>query len=220
MLSAAIFDMDGLLIDSEPFWREVEIQVFNKVGVPLDEQMCLQTMGMRVDQLVRHWFERYPWQGVSEADVARQVIEGVAALIECRAEPLPGAHAAVMTCAEHGLRLGLASSSPARLIHAVLKRLELHDAFQVIHSADDEEHGKPHPAVYLTAAKKLGVLPPQCVAFEDSFHGALSAKAARMKVVAVPAQAEWDAPRFGFVDLKLRSLAELNFATLERLSAA
>jgi sugar-phosphatase len=106
-------------------------------------------------------------------------------------------------CARAGLQLAVASSSPPRLIEASLARLGLRDHFTEIVSAESEPYGKPHPAVFLTTAARLGVAPTECLVFEDSLNGLVAAKAARMICVAVPERVD---PRFAFADLVLPSL--------------
>ena len=200
-LTAVVFDMDGVLVDSEPLWQEAEIEVFADVGVSLTRDLCRQTMGLRIDEAVAHWFARHPWEGMPQEAVSDRVVARVVELIGERAEPLPGVRAAVAEVRRRGLRCALASSSPRVLIDAVLDRLELGAAFEVVHSAEDEQHGKPHPAIYLTTADRLGVEPTACLAVEDSVNGVISAKAARMTCVAVPEPAARHDPRFGVADV-------------------
>jgi sugar-phosphatase len=186
VFEAAIFDMDGVLIDSEPIWREVEVEVFGALGVPLTERMCLQTMGLRVNEMVDFWYERYPWSGADRADVAVDVMNGVMATIRRKGAALEGVDHAVTFLRGRGLRLAIASSSYHVVIETVLDVLGLGHAFDVVHSAEDEPHGKPHPGVYLTTADKLGVAPGACVALEDSPNGVRSAKGAGMACIAIP----------------------------------
>jgi sugar-phosphatase len=107
---------------------------------------------------------------------------------------------------EQNLKLALASSSFLRIINAVIKRLKLGKYFSIVHSAEFEEYGKPHPAIYINSAKQLGVAPTQCLAFEDSFNGLVAARAARMKAVAVPEQEHYHLPKFEIAHLKLNTL--------------
>lgn len=207
---AAIFDMDGLLIDSEPLWRRAEVQAFRAVGLDLTEDDCRVTTGMRIDDVVGHWFERRPWPGKPVSAVAADVLERVCELIRRQGSALPGVAEALATVRGAGLRVALATSSPQSVIDAVLRRLGLQDAFEIVASAADEERGKPDPAVYLSTARRLGVEPARCIAFEDSVAGVASARAAGMKVVAVPAPESFDLPAFDLADLKLPSLAELS----------
>jgi len=206
VIEAAIFDMDGLLVNSEPWWRRAEIDVFGSVGVRLSEEMCLETLGMRSDQTVAHWYRRFPWNGRSPAEVERELLEVGHERIVAEGQPMPGAYQALEACARAGLVLGLASSSALRLIDAVVDKLKMRGYFRALHSAESEPHGKPHPAVFLGAARKLGVEPARCLAFEDSLAGVRSAKAAGMVVIAVPpAQVALDAG-FDEADLTLPSL--------------
>ncbi len=106
--------------------------------------------------------------------------------------------------------MALASASYFKLINATLNKLELRDQFNVIHSAEIEPYGKPHPGIFLTTAKNLGVDPEFCLVFEDSLNGVIAAKAARMKCVCVPDPAFRNDTRFSIADIILNSLEEWN----------
>jgi mannitol-1-/sugar-/sorbitol-6-/2-deoxyglucose-6-phosphatase len=183
---AAIFDMDGLLIDSEPLWREVEIEIFGRLGVPLTVDLCLETKGMVVDEVTRHWHGRYRWEGPDPDDVAAEIVDAMAGVLAGGVVLKPGAVHALSSCRERGLDLAVASSSPKRLIEVVVDRLGLGSWFRVLHSAQEEAVGKPHPAVFLTTAALLGADPGRCVVFEDSPAGVRAAADAGMVCVAVP----------------------------------
>lgn len=204
--AAVIFDMDGLLIDSEPHWREAEIEIFATVGVTLTDAMCRETTGLRIDEVVAHHHAREPWGGPSVRELAARIVERMIERVRASGDALPGAIEAVEACAARGLPLALASSSPRRLIDATLAHLGLEGRFGVIESAEDDRYGKPHPAVYLRTAEGLGVGPVRCLVFEDSLNGVIAAKAARMRCVAVPDAPD---PRFAIADLVLGSLTEL-----------
>ena len=180
-----VFDMDGVLVDSEPLWHEAECAVLAPLGVPLTPALCLQTTGVRVDGVVRHWRERYPW-GVSPSDdeVVLAIVQGVVERVRARAQPMPGAMGALDVV--RGVPCGLASSSPEAIIAAVLARLGVRDRFGVVQSAEHLPRGKPDPLVYLLACEALGVDPRHTVAIEDSSSGLRAAHAAGMIVVAVP----------------------------------
>jgi len=214
MVAAVIFDMDGVLIDSEPLWREAERAVFAELGLVLSDADCQQTMGLRTDELVAYWYLRHPWQGRSQATVAGAINSRVARLIAERGTPLPGAAAAVRSARDAGLPAGLASSSSLELISIVICTLGLDGCFSVLCSAEDEERGKPDPAVYLTTARRLGVPPSGCVAVEDSVRGVQAAVAAGMRVVAVPAPGHFNDPAFDVAHLTLRSLEEFSIDVL------
>jgi mannitol-1-/sugar-/sorbitol-6-/2-deoxyglucose-6-phosphatase len=210
MIKAVIFDMDGLLIDSEPLWQESEIEVFGRVGLRLDHTMCLETMGMRVDAVVDYWHERRPWENVSKKEIEMGIIDEVVERILLKATPKEGAASAISFVQGKGARVALASSSSYRIIRAVLDKFDLQDKFELLHSAEEEEHGKPHPAVYLTTARKLQVRPQECLAIEDSFNGVLAAKEAGMRCIAVPDSFTHTDPRFELADIRLNSLSEIN----------
>jgi len=204
-MRAAIFDMDGLLIDSEPFWRASEIEVFATVGLTLTDAQCERTTGLRIDEVVAHWHGAHPWDDPQPAVITERIVDGLIRRVREGGAKLPGVDAAIAKCRDQGLRLALASSSARRIIDATLDRLALTDTFEVIASAEDDRYGKPHPSVFLRTAELLGVAPTECLVFEDSLNGVIAAKAARMHVVAVPERQD---PRFAIADRVLSSLAD------------
>jgi HAD superfamily hydrolase (TIGR01509 family) len=209
-MRAVIFDMDGVLVDSEPLWRLAEREVFAEVGLELSDADCERTMGMRTDEVIEHWFRAAPWEGATCAEVQARLEGRMGELIAERASAMPGLEESIAMARAEGLALGLATSSSPALIEAVLARLGMVDAFAVIHSAIEEELGKPHPAVFLTTARLLGVEPEDCVAIEDSVAGVRSARAAGMRVIAVPPPHLFDEAAYDVADFKLRSLEELD----------
>jgi sugar-phosphatase len=207
---AAIFDMDGLLIDSEPLWQEAEIKVFRSIGVPLTRELCRETVGVRLDAVVRHWYDRFPWRGEPAEVVEARVLEEVSRLIIERGEPMPGARQAIDTLRAENYALAVASSSPLQLIRAALETFGLIGEFAVLHSAETEAEGKPHPAVYVSTMSRLGVDPRYCIAFEDTVIGVRAAKSAGARVIAVPDPADIGDPAFGDADVVLSSLTEFS----------
>lgn len=217
MIQAVIFDMDGLLIDSEPIWKEAEVLVFTKVGVPLTLDMTVQTMGLRSDEAVEYWFRKYPWVSPSQQEVCKELDATVMRLIEEKVQAMDGVNEAIEVCASAGLPIAIASSSSMVLIEAAVRKLGIKDKITLLRSAYDEPYGKPHPAVYIRAAEDLGVHPNHCLAFEDSVNGVLSAKAAKMKCIAIPEPGDREDKRFGIADLVLDSLRDFTPKTLEVL---
>lgn len=184
-IKAVIFDMDGLLIDSEPLWQDAELSVFSSVGVPLTREMTRQTMGLHVDEVVDHWYARHPWSQSTKKVIADRIVKKVIELILDRAVPLDGAKEVVERFAKQNTPIAIASSSQTEIINAVLEKIPVRKYVKVIHSAEEETYGKPHPATYLSTAKKLGIEPQYCLAIEDSQNGILSAKRAGMTVYGV-----------------------------------
>ena len=219
-MGAVVFDLDGLLIDSEPFWRRAEIEVFGRVGLELTELDVRQTMGLRIDDAVGHWWDRAPWEGMTPVEVERAVTARVAELIENEGVPMPGAMDLIALCRQRSIPMAVCSGSYAVVIEAAMDKLGITSSMSAWHSAEWEPLGKPHPGSYLTTADKLGVDPTACLAFEDSFHGAISAKAARMRVVAVPEPAALASPRWGFCDLVLGSLEAFDASALDGLEGS
>ena len=212
MIEAVIFDMDGLLIDSEPFWRKAEIEVFKSVGIDLDDDMCRETMGLRLDEIVSYWYGKHPWdiKKISLDQVENSIIHLMQEHIKSEGVLMPGVEEILSFLKRLDVPLGLASSSPYSLIKAVLERFDLEDCFDVYKSAQDEDFGKPHPAVYISAAQHMNVSPVNCLAIEDSFNGLLAAKAARMKTLVVPDAHEFDSSVYSIADLKLKTLLDFN----------
>lgn len=219
MIEAVIYDMDGILIDSEPFWHEAEIKIFKKVNIELTNEMCTSTAGMRIDSVINHWYVKYPWDNYTEVEVAEMVMNEVKQLVETKGEALPGVYQSIELFKSLNLPLAIASSSHMRLIEAVVEKLSLKEHFDVIHSAENDTHGKPHPAVFLSAAEKLNVKPENCLVIEDTIFGVISGLAAKMKVVAVPEGENKSNDRFKVANLILDSLVEMNEAELTKLNS-
>ena len=208
--AAAIFDLDGLLVDSEPFWLRAELEVFDRAGIDVRPLVGRgHTLGLRVDDAVAFFRSRLGFAGPSDAEFAAQIVARVVAAIEEEGALLPGALDALDLLESAGVPLALASGSAPPVIEAVLERFSLAGRFAAVCSAVDEEHGKPHPAVFLRAARLLGVEPTRCVVLEDAVNGVVAAKAARMSVIAVPAERHRGDRRYALADLVLDSLEQL-----------
>jgi HAD superfamily hydrolase (TIGR01509 family) len=215
-IEAVVFDMDGVLIDSEPMWRAVEREVFAGVGIDLAEEDLFATMGVRIADVVERWHARHPWSEPSRGAIAEEIVEGVVRAIRDHGVLLEGAVTAVDRVRALGLRVALASSSPMSAIQAVLSLDGLAGRFDAVVSGEDEEFGKPDPAVYLSAARALQVPPDRCLAVEDSINGVRAAKAAGMICIAVPGVGADDRIA-AEADLVLRSIGELGDDTWARI---
>lgn len=206
---AIIFDMDGVLIDSEPYWRKAEIEIFSTVGLQLTDADCMKTTGFRFDEVVEYWYHRHPWQGKSTEEVFNEVIDKMEHYMLNDAPLMQGVHEAVRAAASSGAKTAVASSSALRLIKAMAHRLSADAQFDALVSAEFEPYGKPHPAVFISAAKQLGVKPENCLVVEDSLNGVIAAKAAKMHCVAIPAAHDRANPKFAIADVMLNSMFDL-----------
>jgi mannitol-1-/sugar-/sorbitol-6-/2-deoxyglucose-6-phosphatase len=218
MIDAVIFDMDGLLIDSEPYWQDAELEVLGGLGLPITREDTIKTMGLRVDEITAQWYLRQPWRGPSPEAVAEQILDVVVERVRREGFAKDGVGSVVELVRARGVKVGLATSSAERLIDAVVDRLGLGGVFQVRISAQFEKYGKPHPAVYLRTCEALGVAPIASLAFEDSLNGVLAAKSARMRCVAVPAADMREDPRFSIADRVLPSLTEMTPAIWDAIA--
>lgn len=208
---AVIWDMDGVLIDSEPYWQQAEIDVFATVGLHLDQQQVIQTQGQRLDKAVEYWFERHPWPTPPTVEeITLQILDHVMQTVAEKGVAKAGVLAVLALLRAQGVRMAIASSSHLRLIEAVVERLRIGAYFEQLYSAEFEPYGKPHPGVYITTAQKIGVAPQRCLVIEDSMRGILAAKAAEMTCVAVPDPSLEGDPRLSIADAVLPSLVEFN----------
>ena len=208
-IAATLFDMDGLLIDSEVLWHQAEVEILGALGVPIFETSTRSTKGIFIDDVVANWYALHPWRGPSITEVVDMLANRVGSLVETEGRLLPGAIRAIDLTSERG-PIALASSTPLALIHRCLEHFELSDRFVSVHSAQFEPYGKPHPGVFLTAASSLGIEPTRCLVLEDSAAGVIAARAASMSVVAVPAPEDRSDAAFQIADLVLDTLDDLS----------
>lgn len=216
-LNTVIFDMDGLLIDSEPLWKEAAEVLFLKYGKQLTTQQYQSTTGLRTREFLIHWFRYF---NLPEAELDRaeyEVVDLVVKLVQQKASPMPGVQHIFNFFIERGFKMGLASSSPPVLINLVIQMLGVEDQLQAVSSAAGLPYGKPHPEVYLNCARQLGSLPAECLCFEDSFNGMIAAKAAKMKCIIVPAVYDAKNPFWEVADLKISTLQNFNELLLNSL---
>jgi sugar-phosphatase len=220
VIRACVFDMDGVLIDTEPAWRTAEAAVFAALGIELTEAELVSSTGIPISDLVATWRRAHPPHArgsqLSDGEVAGQITDQVAAHVLAEGRPMPGVTEAVGLFERLRLRLAIASSSPRRLIDAVCERLGL-NRIQIRCSALEEASGKPAPDVYLAAARRLRADPASCLAVEDSPHGIAAAKAAGMRCLAIPDPLLAADPRYTNADLVLPSLARLDERALRLL---
>lgn len=208
--------MDGVLIDSEQLWDEVREQLAHEWGGRWHERAQADMMGMSSTEWSRYMHEVIGLAATPE-EINAEVVRRLLARYRESLPLLPGAVEAVERLAQRW-PLGLASSSNREVIDAVLEAAGIANYFRATVSSEEVEHGKPAPEVYLEAARRLQVEPSRCAAVEDSRNGILSARAAGMRVIAIPnSHYPPGEDVLAQADLVLRSLDEL---TPERLSAS
>jgi HAD superfamily hydrolase (TIGR01509 family) len=183
-VQAVVFDLDGVLIDSEELWDEVRRDVAATAGRPWPEEATRALQGMSTPEWSAYLTGVVGVPGTAE-EVAAVVIDRMAARYRTRLPLIPGAGEAVERLAGQ-FTLGLASSSPRQLIDAVLAAADLVERFAVTVSTEEVAAGKPSPAVYEEAARRLGVPVGRAVAIEDSSNGLRSAARAGLGVIALP----------------------------------
>jgi len=216
-LNTVIFDMDGLLIDSEPLWKASAAALFLTYNKQLTEAQYNSTTGLRTKEFLAHWFRVFNIPASEIAGAEKKVLALVIELVKQKGKPMPGVPYIFNFFRERNFKIGLASSSPPELINLVVEMLGIGPWLMAITSATALPYGKPHPEVYLNCALQLDALPVDCICFEDSFNGLIAAKAAKMKCVVVPALHDsknriWDA-----ADLKISTLTNFNGLLLDSL---
>jgi len=197
-LQTFIFDMDGVIIDSEPFWRQAQIEILLKYNTTITVADCIKhTMGKRIDDVALTWCQLHALS-ISPQLLEQEIITTVAALIREKGKSKTGLYELLTFLKENNFRIALATSSSQPIIDAVFYKLNIASYFEVVCSADEEAYGKPHPSVYLKAAKRLGVPVHNCWVLEDSVTGLISAKSAAMNTMVIP-EDKTD-PRFTIAD--------------------
>ena len=209
-LSAVIFDMDGLLIDSEPLWQEAGKEILALYNATLTEEQYHASTGLRTKEWIHWWFSHFQIDLTHCEKAEKQIVDVALDKIGKNGIALPGVDHIFSFFRKKDFKTGLASSSPVSLIEVVAEKLNIKQFLNAMSSAESLQFGKPHPQVFLDCAEQLAVSPLSCVVFEDSLNGVIAAKAARMKCVAVPAADFREDARWSIADLVLNSLEEFD----------
>lgn len=209
--AAIIFDMDGVLVDSNPFHLRKWIDLFRAHGVPFDEQeLPKMILGPSNDAI----FRRFLGEDLTPeqlADLGEELEADFRREIGPHASAFPGVQRFVEECHAQGIAMAVASAGIAKNVNFLIAALGLGDYFHAVMTADEITHPKPHPEIYLKAADKLGVSPAACAVFEDSFVGIEAAKHAGMKCIAI-------ASTFSAGDLRRETNADLIVPSFETVS--
>jgi HAD superfamily hydrolase (TIGR01509 family) len=214
VIEAVVFDLDGVLVDSEEIWDRAREQLARERGGRWHDQAQRDMMGMSSTEWSRYMHDVIGLEEPPE-EINREVVRRLSELYREELPAIPGAREAVERLASRW-PLGLASSSNRELIDLALELLGVKHLFKATVSSEEVARGKPAPDVYLEAARRLGVDPTRAAAIEDSHNGILAAKAAGMRVIAIPNRhfpPGEDA--LGQADVVLASLAELTAEAVE-----
>lgn len=212
-MNAVIFDMDGVIVDSESFWQKAEKEVFTSLGVKMTDELCSITHKMTTNEVTKFWHARNPWKNKSFEEVEKLVIERVIELIESENCAVPGVVETIKKLKLRGIKLGLATNSPYKIIPRVLSKLNLTNEIIVISSSEFEKYGKPEPDVYLSTLYKLNEKAEDCIAIEDSNSGVIATKKAKIRVMAYTNKNKNLITEN--VDFKIDSFQEINYSIFE-----
>jgi beta-phosphoglucomutase-like phosphatase (HAD superfamily) len=216
-IRAVIFDMDGVLVDSEPYWDRSRIEFTAARNKTWNDQLHRACMGLSTVGWAQVMKERIPLPDMTLEQVIAEIGARMTAAYRARFPALPGAIESVRRVAA-SYKVALASGSMSILIDLVLKETGLDEIIPVVVYGDTVPNGKPAPDIYLEAARRLGLPPSECAGVEDSRNGVLSLKAAGMKVLAVPT-ADYPLPPevLALADARLGTLDELTVDLLQKL---
>jgi len=208
MIESVIFDMDGLIINSEPLWEDAMIAMFKEYDISVSRKELLNVKGFRVDEAIVYINNLKRCSNSLLAEQQKLTIKNITTLIKEKGEALPGVLSTINYCKIKNIPIAIASSSLYEVIDATINRLNLNNHFNIVYSAQDEERGKPHPGIFISTAKKMDVNISNCIIFEDSVNGVIAARAAGAIAVAVPDSSHFDNPQFSIAHHKLKSMEE------------
>ena len=216
LFKAVIFDMDGIIINSEPFWKMAEMKVFEEIGVELKHEDIEKNVGLKNTEVVNNICLQFSIQNPSQEEICRRLEQNVVDLIYAHGEEIEGLSDLLHRIKSLGIPMAIATSSSHKIIQAVFDKLKLDAFFTCVSSAYDEEYGKPHPAVYLTTSKKLNIDPRYCLVIEDSINGVLAGKSAKMTVIAMPEDTNFHHPKYAIADFRCGNFKEIRALLFEK----
>lgn len=214
MIKALVFDMDGVIIDSEPIHTELTVDVLKDVGVTPTENEIYEFVGVRNEEMWDALIKRYNINESIEKLMARQKAYKIERFFNAKLEPIDGVLDLLRAANRKGLKIALATSSPRYFAKYVLKAVKVAVFFDILVTADEISNSKPDPEIYLKAAEALGLLPDECIAVEDAYYGIMAAKSAGMKCIGFinPNSGNQDT---SMADYVVSSLREINLDIID-----
>lgn len=215
MLKAVIFDMDGVIIDSEPTHMKLENETYKKLGIEVTEEEHRSFVGAT---------SYYMWEALKNKYKLNQTLEELIEYErnkyfehlnsdECEIILIAGVKELIKDLHENGVNLAIASSSPLNVIEAIAKKFQIEEYFKVFVTGDYVKKSKPEPDIFIFASEKLGVNPDDCVVIEDSHNGVCAAKKAGMKCIGINSDAT-GRQDISMADLVINSFKEVNYRKL------
>jgi len=217
-IHAVIYDMDGILINSEPLWQIAQIETFVELGFNFTREMCEQTVGWRVDEVISYWTTRFNYTSHTNEYIVGVLLDKLKVFIANDGKAMEGVYDSIDFFKTKKIPMAIATSSPISIMHQVVETLNISSYFNYLCSAQHESNGKPHPAVFLAASNLLQVNPINCLVIEDSLNGVIAAKAARMKCIAIPEPHNFRNPKFIIADIIANSLANIDDELWDKLN--
>lgn len=212
MKKAVIFDMDGIIIDSEPLWEKAEIMLIGNKGINYDSSYRGKIVGLNQNDSIRLLKDTFNLKSSIES-ISEERIEILLDIYKKELTLVPGILDLLHEAKSYNLKMGLASGSPMKVIKFVLCKFNIENFFSVIVSADCTEKGKPSPEIYLKAAEILEINPKKCIAIEDSINGVKSVKNAGMFCIAVP-HPDLDINKYEQADLIFQKVSQIDIKTV------
>ncbi|WP_340607668.1 hexitol phosphatase HxpB [Xenorhabdus bharatensis] len=208
-MKAVIFDMDGVLIDSEPLWKKSGMLILNHYGIPITYDEMLSMAGIPVSGMIDRACRLYNKNNLNKSKIEKELFHKGVELILSEKPLMDGVVECLELLVKRNIKIGIASASPLSFLLKIVEQCGIDNYFDYISSAEDMPYNKPHPMVYLNAAEKLNVLPTECIGIEDSKTGMISVKAASMKCIVIPNNIEYNHSYWDVSDWKIKSIHEL-----------
>jgi len=216
MVRAIIFDMDGVIIDSEPIHYDANKRIFEELGIPVNNSLYSNYIGVSNQEMWEDLKNEYDLQQSVEELVEKQNSQNLELFNEFVKEPIEGVVELLKNLKENGYKIALASSSPMRLIKEVICKFDIEKYFEVVVSSEDVTRGKPKPDIFIYTAGLLNVKPYECLVIEDSKNGVKAAKAAGMKCIGFknPNSINQDLSK---ADVVVENMKEISLELIEKL---